>query len=127
MIPFATGSCGYTLRFAKYVVDLLRGMTLKDTANLLDISWDTVKEIHTRHLENHYAPPSLEGVESIGIDEFAVRKGHVYKTIVIDLKSGRIIYNFIVNLLAGIAAYCCFPKKLCINVSRTVDTQLALF
>lgn len=103
MIPFATGSCGYTLRFAKYVVDLLRGMTLKDTANLLDISWDTVKEIHTRHLENHY------------------------KTIVVDLKSGCIIYNFIVNLLAGIAAYCCFPKKLCINVSRTVDTQLALF
>lgn len=50
-------------------------MTLKDTANLLDISWDTVKEIHTRHLENHYALPSLEGVESIGIDEFAVRKG----------------------------------------------------
>ena len=91
-IPFATGSCGYTHRFAKYVFDLLRGMTLKDTANLLGVSWDIVKEIHTRHLENHYAPHSLEGVESIGIDEFAVRKGHVYKTIVVDLKSGRIIY-----------------------------------
>lgn len=91
-IPFATGSCGYTHRFAKYVVDLLRGMTLKDAANLLGVSWDTIKEIHTHHLENHYAPPSLEGVESIGIDEFAVRKGHVYKTIVVDLKSGRIIY-----------------------------------
>lgn len=91
-IPFATGICGYTHRFAKYVVDLLRGMTLKDTANLLGVSWDIVKEIHTRHLENHYAPPSLEGVESIGIDEFAVRKGHVYKTIMVDLKSGRIIY-----------------------------------
>ena len=35
--------------------------------------------------------------------------------------------SFIVNLLSGIAAYCCFPKKPCINVSRTVDTQLALF
>lgn len=40
----------------------------------------------------HYAPPSLDGVESIGIDEFAVRKGHKYKTIVVDLKSGRILY-----------------------------------
>ena len=29
---------------------------------------------------------------SIGIDEFAVRKGHVYKTIVVDLKSGRILH-----------------------------------
>ena len=83
-IPFATGSCGYTHRFAKYVVGLLRGMTLKDAANLLGVSWDTVKEIHTRHLEYHYAPPSLAGVDSIGIDEFAVRRGHVYKTIVVD-------------------------------------------
>ena len=71
---------------------LLRGMTLKDAANLLGVSWDTVKEIHTRHLEYHYAPPSLAGVDSIGIDELAVRRGHVYKTIVVDLKSGRILY-----------------------------------
>ncbi len=25
----------------------------------------------------------------------------------------------------NLAAYCCFPKKPCINVSRTIDTQLA--
>ena len=30
--------------------------------------------------------------------------------------------NFIVNLLSAIAAYCCFPKKPCINVMRTIDT-----
>ena len=35
--------------------------------------------------------------------------------------------NFIVNLLSAIAAYCYFPKKPCINVARTIDTQLALF
>ena len=91
-IPFATGSRTYTHRFAKYVVGLLRAMTLKDVANLLDISWDTVKEIHSRYLTRHYCPPSLKGVECIGIDEFAVKKGHVYKTIVVDLVSGRILY-----------------------------------
>ena len=91
-IVFAPGSHSYTRRFARYVVDLLKGMTLKDTARLLDVSWDTIKEIHTHHLECHYAPPSLEGVDCIGIDEFAVRKGHVYKTIVVDLKSGRILH-----------------------------------
>jgi len=31
-------------------------------------------------------------VDCIGIDEFAVRKGHVYRTIVVDLKSGRILH-----------------------------------
>lgn len=35
--------------------------------------------------------------------------------------------NFIVNLLGAIAAYCMFPKKPCINVQRTLDTQLSLF
>jgi len=91
-IPFATGSRSYTHRFAKYVVDLLRGMTLQDVSNHLGVSWDTVKEIHTTYLERHYSPPSLKGVENIGIDEFAVRKGHVYKTIVVDLDSGRVLY-----------------------------------
>ncbi len=91
-IPFATGSCGYTHRFAKYVTGLLKSMTLKDTANLLGVTWDTVKDIHSRYLERHYAPPVLDGVNSIGIDEFAVRKGHAYKTIVVDLGSGRILH-----------------------------------
>ena len=91
-IPFATGSCGYTHRFAKYVVGLLKAMTLKDAANLLGVTWDTIKDIHSRHLEYHYAPPSLDGVDCIGIDEFAVRKGHIYKTIVVDLRSGRILH-----------------------------------
>ena len=31
-------------------------------------------------------------MDCIGIDEFAVRKGHVYKTIVVDLMTGRILY-----------------------------------
>ena len=35
--------------------------------------------------------------------------------------------NFIVNLLRTIAAYCMFPKKPCINVQRTLYTQLSLF
>ena len=44
------------------------------------------------HSSSWVSPPSLEGVDSIGIDEFAVRKGHAYKTIVVDLKSGRILH-----------------------------------
>lgn len=91
-IPFATGSRSYTHRFAKYVVDLLKMATLKDVAALLSIGWDMVKEIHSIYLERHYSPPSLKDVRNIGIDEFAIRKGHVYKTIVVDLDTGRIIH-----------------------------------
>lgn len=35
-------------------------------------------------------------------------------------------YNRFVEL-GAIAAYCMFPKKPCINVQRTLDTQLAFF
>lgn len=35
--------------------------------------------------------------------------------------------NSVANLLSAIAAYCCFSKHLCINVSRMIDTQPALF
>lgn len=71
-IPFFS----YTLRFAKFVVDLLRGMTLQDVANHLNASWDTVKEIHSTYLQRHYCPPSLKGVRNIGIDGFAVIQDH---------------------------------------------------
>lgn len=43
------------------------------------------------------------------------------------LQNYDIFFNFIVNLLGAIAAYCMFPKKPCINVRRTVDTRLSLF
>jgi transposase len=123
-ITFATGSRSYTHRFAKYVVDLLKVMTIKDAANMLGVSWDTLKEIHSTYLERHYSPPSLEGVENIGIDEFAVKKGHIYKTIVVDLNKGRIIY---VGEGKGTDALDKFWKKVSKKgiVIKTVATDLS--
>lgn len=77
----------------KGISTLLRCMTIQDVAKLLHLSWDVVKEMHLKHLERRYRRPSLRGVESIGIDEFAVRRGHIYKTIVVDLISGRILHT----------------------------------
>ena len=67
-------------------------MFSKRVKNRLWVSWDMIKEIHSSYLDRHYSPPSLDGLENISIDEFAVRKGYVYKTIVVDLTSGRILY-----------------------------------
>lgn len=91
-ITFAKGSRGYIKRLVPYVIDLLKIGTVKDVAALLGLGWDTVKEIHREYLSVHYGRPSLRGVSRIGIDEFAVRKGHVYKTVVVDLDTGRILH-----------------------------------
>ena len=45
----------------------------------------------------------------------------------VEYSKHRCFDNFIVNLLGAIAAYCLFPKKPCINVQRTVDTQFSMF
>ena len=68
-------------------------------------------------------------------DKLLLRKRSVIETVNDELKNiaqvehsrHRCFDNFIVNMLGAIAAYCMFPKKPCINVQRTLDTQLTLF
>lgn len=91
-IHFAHGKRTYTARLENLVLDLLKIATIKSVAEYLHLTWDTVKDIHKRRLKYRYGNPDIRGVKNIGIDEFAVRKGHVYKTIVVDLDTGRIIY-----------------------------------
>ncbi|WP_321519954.1 ISL3 family transposase [uncultured Bacteroides sp.] len=91
-IHFITGKRSYTNRLARLVVELSRLGTIKDVAHFLHLSWDTVKDIQKRYLQRHYGCPDLSELEYIGIDEFAVAKGHVYKTIVVNLLTGQVIY-----------------------------------
>ena len=68
-------------------------------------------------------------------DKLLLRKRAIIETVNDELKNiaqiehsrHRCFDNFIVNILGAIAAYCMFPKKTCINVQRTMDTQLTLF
>ena len=68
-------------------------------------------------------------------DKLLLRKRAIIETVNDELKNiaqvehsrHRCFDNFIVNMLGAIAAYYCFPKKPCINVERTLDTQLTLF
>lgn len=91
-VTFAKGSRSYIKRVVPYVMDLLKIGTIQDVAIKLGVGWDMIKDMHKEHLKARYGCPSLKGVTRIGIDEFAVRKGHVYKTIVVDLDSGRILH-----------------------------------
>lgn len=92
-IPFTHGEVSYTYRFSRYVLDLLRmGNTIKDVSRHLRVGWNMVKDIHKKYLKSRYSRPDIRNVRRIGIDEFATNKGHVYKTIVVDLDTGRIIH-----------------------------------
>lgn len=91
-IHFAHGKERYTFRMRDYVLDLCRLGTIVAVARQVHMSWDTVKDILKSDLSRTYSRPDLKGLRYIGIDEFAVAKGHVYMTIVVDLETGRIVY-----------------------------------
>jgi transposase len=89
---FAKEKKGYTRILERYILELSRIGTILDVANHLGVSWDLVKEIQKRYLKKHYSRPDIKNVKHIAIDEFAVKKGHKYMTVVVDLDTGIIIH-----------------------------------
>ena len=70
-LNFADSRRRYTRAYARYVLELSRHMTIKDAAEHVGASWDTVKEIQKTHLERHYARPRLKHLRKLAIDEIA--------------------------------------------------------
>lgn len=91
-LPFMMGKHRYVRSFALTVLDLLRFGTIRWVAHYLGVGWDLVKDIHKSKLRILYRTIPLHKVRYIGIDEFSIRKGHEYMTVVTDLRSGRILH-----------------------------------
>ena len=89
---FADPKKHYTRSLKRFVIDLCRIMSIKDAAQLTGLSWDTVKEIHKTHLRRKYKSFNLKKVRHIAIDEVYLGKKRKYITLVIDLRTGRVIH-----------------------------------
>jgi transposase len=92
-MPFTDGKQRMSKSFVNYVLDLLEFATIKDVANYLEITWDTVKDLHKNHLKTKYKDVELKDVKYISIDEISISKGHKYMTVIADLGTGRILYS----------------------------------
>jgi transposase len=91
-VDFADYRRTYTKSFERYALDLLRHMTILDVARHLGVSWDVIKDIQKRHLKRRFSRPKLKSLRWIAIDEISIGKGQRYLTVVLDLKSGRVVY-----------------------------------
>jgi len=92
-IRYADGSKRYTRRFHQHILDLSRRMTIKDVAEHLKISWDTVKDIQKIRLKSRYARPNIKKLKRIAIDEIYMGKKQGYLTVVLDLEhEGAIVH-----------------------------------
>ena len=91
-IDFAQGKRRRLKAFDRYVVDLCRIAPIKPVAQLLAVGWDLVKEIFKEHLVHQLRKRKFDKIRYLAVDEFAVRKGHHYMTIVLDLETGQILH-----------------------------------
>jgi transposase len=91
-VPFADRQRTYTRAFARYVLELRRSMTLTGVADHLGISDWMVRDIEKQMLHRKFARPKLKNLKRIAIDEISIGKGHRYATVVLDLKTGAIVY-----------------------------------
>jgi transposase len=91
-LAFAEPKKHYTKSLERFVVYLCRLATIKEVAELTGLSWDTVKEIHKRHLRRRYKSMPLRDVRYLAIDEMYLGKKRKFVTLVLDLHSGRVLY-----------------------------------
>ena len=91
-IPFADPRRSYTHAFERYALELSRFGTIKDVADHLQVSWDIIKDIQARRLGRTFGKPKLKNLKEIAIDELAIGKGHRYVTLVLNLRSGAVVF-----------------------------------
>jgi transposase len=67
-------------------------MSIRHVAAFYGLAWTTVKRIDHRALAAELGPIDLAGVTVIGMDEFAIQKGHRYATVIVDPHRKRVLW-----------------------------------
>jgi transposase len=92
VLPNVVPRCNYTKSFARLVVDLRKLMPIRDVARYLGVGEGMVRGIDKRYLQKTHGKPRLCDLEVMAIDEIYVGKRNKYFTIVIDWKTGAIVF-----------------------------------
>jgi len=91
-IPWLSPYARVTKRLAEEVAQMCRDVPIKSVAEHYGLSWDRVKRIHKAHLMEKFAVPDLSNVTEIGMDEFSIRKGHQYATVILEPRTRRVLW-----------------------------------
>jgi len=83
-----------TTRLAEKIARLAQVLPVKQVAAWFGVGWDTVKQIDQRALTLRLGAPEdhLDGLRQLAIDDFAIRRGHQYASVVLDLDRKRVVW-----------------------------------
>ena len=81
-----------TRRMGESVAQLCKVASIRHVANYFDLDWKTVKKLDFTSLQRELGPLDLDGLEVIGMDEFAIQKGHRYATVIVEPTRKRVLW-----------------------------------
>ena len=91
-VPWARPGSGFTLLFELLVLSLAREMSVAAVAEMTAVHANRLWRILDHYVERARKAVDLSGFHQLGIDEFSLRKGHVYMTSFSDLGASRVIF-----------------------------------
>jgi transposase len=89
-IPWLDLYTRITARFAASICAMCEVLPIAHVAAHYQLGWNRVKRIHKQYLQRELQPVDLRGVTVIGMDEFAIHRGHTYATLVVDMLAGTV-------------------------------------
>lgn len=91
-LPWLDRYARMTVRFAESVARLAQVLPIQQVAAWFGLSWDTVRAIDRAALARRLGPADLSAVRVIAVDEFAIRKGRRYATVVAEPATRRVLW-----------------------------------
>ena len=79
-------------RITQSIARLCDILPVRHAAQFYDVAWHTAKKIHKHYLKQTLGTPDLSDITVIGMDEFAIQKGHRYATVIIEPQTRRVLW-----------------------------------
>lgn len=91
-LPWLDPYARVTRRLGESVARLCQIASVLHVARFFGLDWKTVKDLDCAYLQRTLGPVDLEGLEVIGLDEFALHKGHRYATVIVEPVRKRVLW-----------------------------------